>query len=106
MSQYSKGKKEYDIALKELEAEKNNQPIASASLNETVLTESKNLSEILKVTYNGKELSASDFSVVNDPAITATYHVGEFTLKIKVADEKYVQHKITLGKTVTVKPAA
>ena len=94
------------VGTKKLEktfAVTNSQPVATASLKETVLTATKNLSEILKVTYNGKELSTSDFSVVDDPTISGTYHVGEFTLKIKVADGKFVQQKISLGKTVTVK---
>ena len=82
----------------------NSQPVATASLTTTEVkaADNKKLQDILKVTYDGKELTSSDYSVKDDAAITTTKNFGEITLVINVGANK-VQQKITLGKTVIAK---
>ena len=84
---------------------KNSQPVATASLTKTELdNKSTKLADILKVVYDGKELSAKDgdFTVVGDKAIAETTNFDKVTLSIKVG-KNHVQQEISLGKTVVVK---
>ena len=84
---------------------KNSQPVATASLTKTELdNNTTKLADILKVVYDGKELSAKngDFTVVGDKAIAETTNFDKVTLSIKVGNN-HVQQEISLGKTVVVK---
>ncbi len=79
----------------------NSQPVATATLTATKVkaTDNKNLKDILEVTYNGKKLTSSEYSVKDDVAITTTTNFAEITLIINVGSNK-VQQKVALGKTV------
>ena len=82
----------------------NSQPVATASLTATAVkaADNKTLQDILEVTYDGKKLTSSDYSVVGDAAITTTTNFAEITLLINVGSNK-VQQKVALGKTVVAK---
>ena len=82
----------------------NSQPVATVALTATEVksADNKKLQDILEVTYDGKKLTSSDYSVVGDAAITSTTNFAEITLLINVGSNK-VQQKVALGKTVVVK---
>ena len=81
---------------------KNTQPAATATLTKTEVTAGTALKDILKVVYDGNELKATDYTVVDNPVINETRNFDKIKVVINVGSNK-VQKEISLGKTVVVK---
>lgn len=82
----------------------NTQPVASASLTKTEVSQATDLKDLLKVVYNGNEVKADDYSIVSSvTSISKTTNIDKVTVKIKLASNVYVEKELTIGKTIVVK---